>query len=207
MATYCSIQPNSIQHDDELVFTARSTENEKFFLDAYRHFGLAYPKFHKMDGFCQLGFLTALPIVPKTGTYDPQKTGLLLASKSGSFHTDNNYFSRVFAEEGVYYSPAQFTYTLPSAVLGELSIQHNFQGENYFLLQSENNFDLLKDYAKALFQDQKLDNCLMGWMDYYGPDQFHSIFLWIDRSDLINLDTIILNINKTCFDYGKATVS
>lgn len=207
MATYCSIQPNSIKHNDECIFAVRPEESENFFLDAYRHFGLAYPKFHKMDRFCQLGFLTALPIVPTADRYDPAKTGLLIASKSGSYFTDNHYFSRVFAEEKVNYSPAQFTYTLPSAVLGELSIQHNIQGENYLFLQSEYNFDLLRDYAKSLFHDQKLDTCLIGWMDYYGPDQFLSTFIWVERSDLINLDTIILNINKTCFDYGKATVS
>ena len=207
MANYCIIQPNSIKHNDEYIFTTRQEETDNFFLAAYRHFDIAYPKFHKMDRFCQLGFLTALPIVPAASTYEPQKTGLLLASKSGSYFTDHHYFSRVFAQESITYSPAQFTYTLPSAVLGELSIQHNFQGENYFLLQSQYNFDLLRDYARSLFNDQKLDTCLIGWMDYYDPDQFLSAFLWIERSDLIHLDTIILNINKTCFDYGKATVS
>lgn len=207
MATYCIIQPNSIRHNGEYIFGTRREETDAFFLDAYRHFDIAYPKFHKMDRFCQLGFLTALPIVPTRGSYEPKKTGLLLASKSGSYFTDQHYYARVFSAERITYSPAQFTYTLPSAVLGELSIQHNFQGENYFLLQSEQSFDLIKDYAKSLFHDQKLDACLLGWMDYYGPDQYLSAFLWIERPDLSNLDTIILNINKTCFDYGKATVS
>ncbi len=207
MASYCIIQPSTIRHNGQLLFEARAGEEQSFFLEAYRYFAINYPKFHKMDRFCQLGFLSALPIVPEKRRAAPSKTGVLLASKSGSIHTDQHYYEKVFTADNILYSPAQFTYTLPSAILGELCIKHNIQGENYFLLHGAHNLDLVKDYAKQLFHTQQLDACLIGWMDYYTKDQFQSCYVWLEREDLIDLDTIIININKICFDYGKATVS
>lgn len=207
MATYAVIQPHRLTYNGQVIFKASPGKEESFFLEAYRFFKADYPKFHKMDLFCQLGFLSAWPIVPDHRLMAPEKTGVLLASKSGSSYIDQNYYEKVFTQANISYSPAQFTYTLPSAILGELSIKHNFQGENYFFLQASEHLDLLRDYAKSLFKSNRLEACLLGWMDYYDEAHFQSCYVWIEAEDLKDLDNIIFNINKNRLDYGKAPIN
>ncbi len=206
MASYCIVRSNSIQKNGKDTFLADSSDSSDFFWEAYQGMAMSYPKFHRMDKFCQLGILCAEPLL--TGQeITAEDTAVLLASSSGSSHIDTSYHQAVFAQENIHFSPAQFTYTLPSAILGELCIKHHIKGENFFFLQAEFDFSLLRDYAKDLFVQQQASACLLGWMDYWSETDYLASFLWLRANEVDNMDSFISQINKTCIDYGKASIS
>src|SRR5207344_2311284 len=54
----CLISANRVYQNGEVIFESPGAA-EVFLNSVYAHFGIAYPKFHKMDSLCKLGFLAA----------------------------------------------------------------------------------------------------------------------------------------------------
>src|SRR5437016_3862631 len=66
------------------------------------------------------------------GTVPRERIALCLAVKTGSLSTDLEYWSGRDVPGGL--SPTLFTYTLPSAALGELAIRHGLTGPSLCLV-------------------------------------------------------------------------
>lgn len=156
MASYSIVCPHEVIHDGKVIFEGNANRGDEFFMDAYKHCDMAYSRFHKMDEFCKLVTIAAEVILAEKA-YNPEKTGVLLSSKTGSSYVDRQYFNNVFSSEKITYKPAQFTYTLPSTVLGQMCIRHNIRGENFFFIQEEPELLFLYNYAKSLFENQSYE--------------------------------------------------
>lgn len=105
-----------------------------FLLALYKHAGINYPKFYKMDNLSKLGFLAAEMILKNPTLildFKKEDIAIVLYNRNSSLDTDINYFETVKEMA----SPALFVYTLPNILIGELCIRHGFKGENIFFLR------------------------------------------------------------------------
>jgi 3-oxoacyl-[acyl-carrier-protein] synthase II len=85
----------------------------------------------RLDDYCKAGLITAslaLKDVDTIAPKDPEKTAVIVSSATGSAQVDRNYFNTVLPQEGLLASPNLFAYTLPSCMLGEVSIYYGFTG-------------------------------------------------------------------------------
>ena len=55
ITTYCHITNDNVTIDNTLIFSNNGSEN--WLKDIYKHIGIDYPKFYKMDKLAKVGFL------------------------------------------------------------------------------------------------------------------------------------------------------
>ena len=120
-----------IVKDGTVVFESAETSLAGFLAEAYQQLGEKYPKFYKMDHLSKLGWLGTEYLLSgafNKAHYQPEEIGLVLSNANSSLDADIRYLESVKEMA----SPALFVYTLPNIVIGEISIRHNFKGENAF---------------------------------------------------------------------------
>jgi hypothetical protein len=171
----CLISRNKIFKSGQLVFEQPGTA-EKFLDGCYAHFEIVYPKFHKMDQLCKLGFLAAEILLKERHhekKYGESETGLVLMNAHASLDVDLKYAKTIQAGA----SPALFVYTLPNIVIGEISIRHHFKGENAFFVFKQFDGNFMAEYVNGLFDNQLIENCICGWVDILKEDYRALLFL------------------------------
>ena len=171
----CLISRNKIYRNNKPIFEHPGTA-EKFLDETYKHLGLSYPKFHKMDQLCKLGFLAAEVLLKDSGhqeKYKETETGLVLSNARSSLDVDLKYAKTI--QTGA--SPALFVYTLPNIVIGEISIRHHFKGENAFFVFKHFNGNFITEYVNGLFENKLIKNCICGWVDYLKEDYRAILYL------------------------------
>ena len=201
ISTFCLITKNKIIKDGQIIF--EHPGNASSFLDkTYTHFGIAYPKFHKMDNLCKLGILAAEVLLHGTmheKNYTENETGLVLSNSHASLDVDLKYAKTIHTGA----SPSLFVYTLPNIVIGEISIRHHFKGENAFFVFKDFDGNFIAEYVMNLFENKLIKNCICGWVDYLKEDYRAAVFL----VEFKNQETALLfnadNLNKLNeTDYG-----
>ncbi|MGL5938338.1 MAG: beta-ketoacyl synthase N-terminal-like domain-containing protein [Phocaeicola sp.] len=143
-----------------------SSSFTEYIRNAYKELGKANLKFFKMDDLCKLGYVASCQLMEGVElSCTKERVAIVLASKSGSLHTDLMHQSIVdkHLPEGA--SPAIFVYTLANIVAAEIAIQHKFKGELIFFIQDRKKMDYLSDYAKQLIQSNRCDAVLYGWCE------------------------------------------
>jgi hypothetical protein len=171
----CLISRNKIFKNGQLVFEGPGTA-EKFLDGCYAHFEIVYPKFHKMDLLCKLGFLAAEMLLKESHhekKYDETETGLVLCNSHASLDVDLKYAKTISTGA----SPALFVYTLPNIVIGEISIRHHFKGENAFFVFKHFDGNFMAEYVNSLFENKLIKNCICGWVDILKEDYRAMLFL------------------------------
>jgi hypothetical protein len=175
ITAYCSISANKITKDGQIIFEFPGTA-ESFLDKTYAHFEIAYPKFHKMDSLCKLGFLAAEVLLKgrqHEKKYSEIETGLVLSNSHASLDVDLKYVKTI--QSGA--SPSLFVYTLPNIVIGEISIRHHFKGENAFFVFKHFDGKFMAEYVSGLFENNLIKNCICGWVDYLKEDYRAILFL------------------------------
>lgn len=172
----CSINGNRVTRAGQVVFEEAGTAPGEFLVAAYRHWGIAYPKFFKMDNLSRLGWLAAELLTEGRGLlekYDPKRIGIVLSNANSSLDTDMRYFetTRDMA------SPALFVYTLPNIVMGEICIRQGFKGENAFFITETFDAAFMQQYVTGLMKEGNLDCCICGWVEILGPEYKTVLFL------------------------------
>jgi hypothetical protein len=171
----CLISDNKIFKNREPIFDHPGTA-EEFFDFAYKYLNVTYPKFHKMDQLCKLGFLAAEILLKDSGhekKYSDTETGLVLSNRHASLDVDLKYAKTI--KTGA--SPALFVYTLPNIVIGEISIRHRFKGENAFFVFSHFDGNFIAGYVNDLFERNLVRSCICGFVDILKEDYRASLFL------------------------------
>lgn len=166
---------------------------EDFLIAAYKFSGVEYPKFYKMDHLAQLGFLASefvLKDKDRYFSYQPEDIGLVFSNAHASLDADIHYFETVKNIP----SPAQFVYTLPNIVMGEVSIRHRLKGENAFFVSERFNAPLLYWYVSDLMRRQKIKACVCGWVDYWAG-AYKAVLFWVEKDKRGTLDQV-LNIDN-----------
>jgi hypothetical protein len=163
------------------VFENKDTGLPGFLMAAYRHFGINYPKFYKMDNLSKLGWLASEVLLKdsfEAGKYKPEDVGILFSNASSSLDADLKYFesTRDIA------SPALFVYTLPNIVIGEICIRHKFKGESAFFIFDAFDADFMEKYVRNLINNNILQACICGWLELIG-EEYKAVLFLIEKDD------------------------
>ncbi|MBT9393140.1 hypothetical protein KLP40_08185 [Hymenobacter sp. NST-14] len=167
----CAIRGRQIFLNGTLLFEApedTAADLSDFLIAGYRHFGVSYPKFFKMDVLSKLAFLTAELLLPKAGLQDrlrPADIGVVLTNRSSSLLTDVVHQQSIAEPASHFPSPAVFVYTLPNIAIGEISIRHQLTGENSLFVTESFEPAMLVPYVSQLLAEKSCQACLCGWLE------------------------------------------
>jgi hypothetical protein len=195
---YCKLHNRTFSVDGEKIYEKQDVATDIEFLSAlYREMKVGYPKFFKMDALSKTGFLVSELLLKDTNLYGEtlkNDTGLFFCNKTSSLNTDDDYQQTIGNE--YFPSPSVFVYTLPNIVMGEIAIRHKIYGENTFFISEEVDADNLFFYINQSFIEGKIQNAIVGWVDYYnGNAQATLMIVEKKENGLSNFNaTIILNL-------------
>jgi hypothetical protein len=71
-------------------------------------------------------------------------------------------------------------YTLPNIVIGEISIRHQFKGENAFFIAAEFDAGFIEQYVSNLLNNNILQCCICGWVDVL-DDKYNATLFLIEK--------------------------
>jgi 3-oxoacyl-(acyl-carrier-protein) synthase len=112
-------------------------------------------RFGRMDLTSQLALLAVEALAANFESLARDRIAIVLAAKTSSLSTDAEYWKGRDNPGGP--SPTLFTYTLPSAAIGEIAIRHRLTGPNLCLVG--NSSDVLPEAAELLRRGQA-DGCV-----------------------------------------------
>lgn len=166
--SYCTIRNNKVLVDGKLVFEDKESSGLKAFTkSAYRFLKPGYNKFFKMDEISRLGFLAAEYLLKDIDLkkYNPEDISVVLSNSDSTLITDINHQQTIEDDNNFFPSPSIFVYTLPNIVIGEISIRHNFRGENAFFIVEKFNANLVTSHINNLFLTNKSKAFVGGWVN------------------------------------------
>ena len=191
----CIISNFVVYKNGQPVFQEKGLALPEFLIAAYRHFELQYPKYFKMDNLSKLGWLANEVLLQGSfdkEKYKPEDIGLVFSNANSSLDTDIKYYETAKTIA----SPAQFVYTLPNIVIGEISIRHHFKGENAFFVFDEFDAGFIEQYVSNLINNNILQCCICGWVEVLG-DKYHASLFLVEKDK--SADSVIFtkeNLNK-----------
>jgi hypothetical protein len=154
-----------------------------FLRSVYRHYGISYPKFYKMDNLCKLGFLSAEILLKGTDIirkYPEEAIGVILGNASSSLDTDEKHQQSIHDRGNYFPSPSIFVYTLANIMAGEIAIRHKIKGENAVFIWERFDPKFMVQVVSELFHNQRVSCCLSGWVECYG-DCYESIMVVVEQ--------------------------
>ncbi len=113
------------------------------------------PRFGRMDLMSQLASLAVEPLAAQFESVARHRIAICLAAQNSSLTTDLEYWKGRDNTGGP--SPTLFTYTLPSAALGEIAIRHRITGPPLCFVGAG---DEVLVEAKELLASRETDGCL-----------------------------------------------
>lgn len=197
--SYAHIKHNQVSVNGEIVFQTNTNYSlPEFLSEAYKSLGISYPKFHKMDLQCKLGFLCtefALKETDFLADNDLTKTAIILSNAASSLDTDKIHQNSIADKSNYFPSPAVFVYTLPNITIGELAIKHKITGENAFFVSEQFDANLLVSYTESLFSDNT-NAAIVGWVEVDGSN-FEAFIFLAQNPENINKNSIFKSLNQS----------
>jgi len=157
----------------------------KVFKAIYKDMELDYSKYFKMDLLSKLGFLSSEVLLQNEAIkskYKPERTGIILGNSASTYLTDSKHQETISNRETYFPSPANFVYTLPNIMTGEICIRNGFKGENAVFIHPDFDAAFLYNYAKGLFETNKLDACILGYVNI-DENSFESFLTLIEKKE------------------------
>lgn len=197
--SYAHIKHNRVSVNGEIVFQSSSSLTlTEFLSEAYKASGVSYPKFHKMDAQCKLGFLCT-EFAMKETTFltenDLSKIAIVLSNAASSLETDRVHQHSIDDKSNYFPSPAVFVYTLPNITIGELAIKHKITGENAFFVSEQLDAELLVNYTESLIKCGS-EAAIIGWVEVDGAN-FEAFIFLVENAKNINKNSIFKPLNQT----------
>lgn len=186
--SYCRIKNQTLVVNGEEISIAKQETSGLFLAEAYKYFGLNYPKFHKMDGLCKLGFIATEAAIQGTTflqNHSPENIGIIFSNRASSLDTDRLHQNSIIDDKHYLPSPSTFVYTLPNIVIGEISIKYKITGENAFFVTENFDEKLLFNQNKILLEQKQASAVISGWVDYDNGGMDAFIFLTEKADDSI----------------------
>lgn len=144
-----------------------------------------YPKFHKMDPLCKVGFVASELLLDAEGRREElwgEGRGVLLFNSTSSLADDRNYQKTIEGDD-VFPSPSLFVYTLPNVVTGEICIRNHYYGESNFIVLRRFDTKKMAQIISAAFADPCTSSLLTGWVDCFNEESFSSFMFIVERGD------------------------
>jgi hypothetical protein len=185
---YCSIRNQKVSLHGKVIFESTEEHSAAFYTAVYKHFGVNYPKFYKMDNLCKLGFLLSEILLKDKNhnqRYSCDETGIILQNAASSIDTDKVHQLSVNDRAAYFPSPSVFVYTLANIVIGEICIRHKLFGESTFFIRKKFDIPGIHTYVKQLFDDRIVKSCITGWIESDG-DHYDGMLCLVEKpvSDL-----------------------
>jgi 3-oxoacyl-(acyl-carrier-protein) synthase len=121
-------------------------------------------RFGRMDLTSQLALLAVEPLAAHFDAVPRDRIAIGLAASAGSLATDIEYWDGRKIAGGL--SPTIFTYTLPSAAIGEIAIRHRLTGPNLCFVGGD---AALPVEAGELVRRGEADLCVCVFCDVVTP--------------------------------------
>jgi len=176
-------------------------EDNTFLKAIYKHLGLKYPKFYKMDELSKLGFIASELLLQNEASkkaiasLDSSKIGIVLQNSDSTIDVDSSFYDSIIDEQKHFPSPALFVYTLPNIVLGEISIRNKFMGENALFIFEKYNAEFGLSYINNLVEKNKIEACLGGWFNANNGD-YEAFLYFVAPGNTTENEHTIENILK-----------
>ena len=189
----CYISNASIYLNGNLQYNFPTKNFETFAENAYKNLDIKYPKFYKMDNLSKLGFLCAETVLQNIdlNKYSPEKIAINIINKNSSIDTDIKYNNLIAKGAS---SPAIFVYSLPNIMIGEICIRHNIQGDNLLFVDENYNTEMQFNYIKSLFENNKIEAGICGYIDYI--EDHYEAFLFLVEKNHSQIPFTQENINQ-----------
>ena len=137
-----------------------------FFSSVYEYAGIDYRKFYKMDALSKVGFLASELLLKGIDREEPkQDIGIILFNKSSSLEADMKYQKTIQDSDNYFPSPADFVYTLPNIVMGEIAIRNKIYGETVFYVMSDFSPKSISEMIDNTLNHGGLKCVLAGWVE------------------------------------------
>ena len=197
----CVISDQTVYKNGELLFANKDIDVPGFLLSVYQHFDIDYSRFYKMDNLSKLGLLASEILLKdsfKKENYRPAEIGLILSNANSSLDTDQKYI------DSVRYIPSSslVVYTFPNIVSGEIFILNNFKGEDAFFVFDSFNADFLENYVSGLMDNNVLQACICGWIDFL-EDEYKAALFLVEKFNSNGAVTFTKDQMITIFDNQK----
>ena len=166
--SYCQIVPGCIWLNGKEFF--KTNQNpvvmDDFFNAVYKHAGINYRKFFKMDALSKLGFIASEILLAGIDREQPKPDmGIILFNKSSSLDADLNFQVTIKDKENFFPSPKEFVYTLPNIVTGEIAIRNKIYGETVFHVMSHFAGDTICWTIDDALLHAGIKYALAGWVE------------------------------------------
>lgn len=188
ITSYCRVRNKSIFVNGKELSLPKEDAPSYFLAQCYKALEINYPKFHKMDNLCKLGFIATEAALKDSGFLqrnELSRIALVMANKASSLDTDRLHQQSINDKDHYHPSPATFVYTLPNIVIGEIAIKHKITGENAFLVMEKFEPRLLMEQAGLSFAQGNTTAAISGWADYDNGHTDALIYLVEKASDSI----------------------
>jgi len=160
------IANSSLFVDSKLVLRGENPIFAKFLKEVYKFIELKYPKYYKMDALSKLGFIASEVLLHQQKLeQEPERTGIVLGNSASTYLVDAKHQASIHDRENYFPSPANFVYTLPNVMTGEICIRNGFKGENAVFISEYFDVDFIISYMNAMYQANKVDVMIGGYVD------------------------------------------
>ena len=164
------ITPEECFVDNNRIITIHS--GKAMLKELYTKYIGNYPKFHKMDLMCQLGFV-AIQLLQSQGNCNfGENCAIIMFNKSSSILADEEYLKTISDEDNYFPSPALFVYTLPNIVLSEAAIKNHITGETEFYILPDRDEPLMEKIIVSTMQNSTVGTVISGWIDCFDETNF-----------------------------------
>ena len=104
---HCIVRSKTVILDGKIIYQeSNNAENlETFLTNVYRHWGISYPKFFKMDILSKLAFITAEKML-ENRSFCGSDMALVLSNNSSSIMSDIHHQKSIQKPESYFPSPA-----------------------------------------------------------------------------------------------------
>lgn len=155
-----------------------SQQGKAMLTELYKSHVGDYPKFYKMDPLSRLGFVAAellLGSIEEEHFVEREDRAIVLVNRSASKAADARYEETIQEGENYFPSPADFVYTLPNIVTGEIAIRHQYHGETTFLVLENPDEQVMQQLMLQAFADKQTLSVLGGWLECEDNEHFEAI--------------------------------
>lgn len=154
----------------------------KYLKEVYKYKELKYPKYFKMDPLSKLGFLCAEVLLKEEKLPEqPERIGIVLENKVSTYLVDFKHQETINDKSQYFPSPANFVYTLPNVMTGEICIRNGFKGENMVFVNERFSPEFVAQYITALYKADKADFIIGGFVD--ADDEDYEGFMFVSRRE------------------------
>ncbi len=166
--SYCRIVTgNAILNGKTLLESVGGTYTMHEFLSVlYGHLGTDYRKFYKMDALSKLGFLASEMVLAGIDREMPKEDmGIAFFNASASLEADKKYQQTIQHKDDFFPSPADFVYTLPNIVTGEIAIRNKIYGETSFYVINRFLSNIICETVNNMITFGGMKCVLAGWTE------------------------------------------